>query len=264
MTTRKEWVFDKFQGEEYQQPTKIHVLQGSATPRNQDSRNKEPTRRIVPVEETTSNALGNPQQDLKDKGVIDSGCSRHMTGNRSYLTIWKKKMEEFVTFGERRKRRIMKDPGNEDSEVPSTEEIDVDDPNMLELEDIVYFQMMLKMNKKEKQMVSRWFLYGKIEEEVYVCQPLGFEDPYFPNRVYKVEKALYGLHQAPRAWFAVCACARFQVNPKSSHLYAVKRIFRYLKDQPKLGLWYPKDSPFDLVAYTDMTCKASLDRNLQQ
>ncbi|GJX97769.1 retrovirus-related pol polyprotein from transposon TNT 1-94 [Tanacetum coccineum] len=43
------------------------------------------------------------------------------------------------------------------------------------------------------------FLYGKIEEEVYVYQPLGFEDPEFPDRVYKVEKALYGLHQAPRA-----------------------------------------------------------------
>nr|GEY19403.1 putative ribonuclease H-like domain-containing protein [Tanacetum cinerariifolium] len=42
-------------------------------------------------------------------------------------------------------------------------------------------------------------LYGKIEEEVYVCQPPGFEDPYFTDRVYKVEKALYGLHQAPRA-----------------------------------------------------------------
>ncbi|GKD07491.1 putative ribonuclease H-like domain-containing protein, partial [Tanacetum coccineum] len=45
------------------------------------------------------------------------------------------------------------------------------------------------------------FLYGKIKEEVYVCQPLGFEDPNFPDRVYKVEKALYGLHQAPRSWY---------------------------------------------------------------
>ncbi|GKC15357.1 putative ribonuclease H-like domain-containing protein, partial [Tanacetum coccineum] len=47
--------------------------------------------------------------------------------------------------------------------------------------------------------VKSAFLYGKIEEEVYICQPPGFEDPDFPNRVYKVEKALYGLHQAPRA-----------------------------------------------------------------
>ncbi|GJT60148.1 putative ribonuclease H-like domain-containing protein [Tanacetum coccineum] len=235
--------------------------------------------------------------------------------------------------------------------------------------------------------VKSAFIYGKIEEEVYVCQPPGFEDPDFPDRVYKVEKALYGLHQAPRAWyetlstylldngfqrgkidktlfikrdkgdillvqvyvddiifgstkkslctefekmmhkkfqmssmgeltfflglqvkqkedgifisqdkyvteilkknfgytrwsiqsmigslmyltssrpdimFAVCACARYQVNPKVSHLHAVKRIFRYLKGQPKLGLWYPKDSPFDLVAYTDSDyAGASLDR----
>ncbi|GJU55268.1 putative reverse transcriptase, RNA-dependent DNA polymerase [Tanacetum coccineum] len=180
------------------------------------------------------------------------------------------------------------------------------------------------------------FLYGKIEEEFYVYQPPGFEDPEFTDKVYKVEKALYGLHQAPRAWtssdtkndgifisqdkyvveilkkfgfltvrtastpmetsklllkdaeaedvnvhlyrsmigslmylttsrpdimFVVCACARFQVTPKVSHLHAVKRIFRYLKGQPKLGLWYPKDSPFNLEAYTNSDyAGASLDR----
>ncbi|GJZ27995.1 retrovirus-related pol polyprotein from transposon TNT 1-94 [Tanacetum coccineum] len=49
--------------------------------------------------------------------------------------------------------------------------------------------------------VKSAFLYGTIEEEVYVCQPLGFEDPQFPDKVYKVEKALYGLHQAPKAWY---------------------------------------------------------------
>ncbi|GJV04212.1 putative ribonuclease H-like domain-containing protein [Tanacetum coccineum] len=49
--------------------------------------------------------------------------------------------------------------------------------------------------------VKSAFLYGKIEEEVYVCQPRGFEDPEFPDRVYMVEKALYGVHQAPRAWY---------------------------------------------------------------
>nr|GFA67744.1 hypothetical protein [Tanacetum cinerariifolium] len=205
--------------------------------------------------------------------------------------------------------------------------------------------------------VKSAFLYGTIKEEVYVCQPPGFEDPEHPDKVYKVVKALYGLHQAPRAWyetlaiyllengfqrgtidqtsfiqkqqkdillvkqkkdgifisqdkdvaeilrkfglsegksastpidaenpllkdldgedvdvhtyrsmigslmyltssrpdimFAVCTCARFQVTPKVSHLNAFKRIFRYLKGKPLLGLWYPKDSPFDLVAYSD-------------
>nr|GEW91624.1 putative ribonuclease H-like domain-containing protein [Tanacetum cinerariifolium] len=160
----------------------------------------------------------------------------------------------------------------------------------------------------------------------------------FPARVYKVEKAMYGLHQALRAWYGTLSkylltngfqrgkidqtlfirrhkgdfilvqvyvddiifgssnpqlCREFealmhekfqmsamgelnfflglqiplwtrripgektemekmhQVTPKECHLHAVKRIFRYLKGHPKLGLWYPKESPFDLVAYLD-------------
>nr|GFB53445.1 putative ribonuclease H-like domain-containing protein [Tanacetum cinerariifolium] len=68
-------------------------------------------------------------------------------------------------------------------------------------------------------------------------------DPEFLAKVYKVEKAMYGLHQAPRAWY--------QVTPKECYLHVVKRIFRYLKGHPKLGLWYPNESPFDLVAYSD-------------
>nr|GEV64258.1 hypothetical protein [Tanacetum cinerariifolium] len=61
--------------------------------------------------------------------------------------------------------------------------------------------------------------------------------------------------------FAVCACARFQVTPKASHLHTLKRIFSYLKGKPYLGLWYPKDSPFNLVAYSDSDyAGASLDR----
>ncbi|GJX15632.1 hypothetical protein Tco_0216464 [Tanacetum coccineum] len=58
---------------------------------------------------------------------------------------------------------------------------------------------------------------------------------------------MYLTSSRPDIMFDVCVCARFQVNPKVSHLHAVKRIFRYLKGQPKLGLWYPKDSPFNLV-----------------
>nr|GEW89663.1 uncharacterized mitochondrial protein AtMg00810-like [Tanacetum cinerariifolium] len=259
--------------------------------------------------------------------------------------------------------------------------------------------------------VKSAFLYETIEEEVYVCQPPVFEDLDYPDKVYKVVKALYGLHQAPRAWyetlanyllkngfqrgkidqtlfikrkkgdillvqvyvndiifgstnkdlckafeklmkdkfqmslmgeltffldlqvkqkpdgifisqdkyvaeilrkfglknrkststpidtekpllkdpdgedvdvhtyksmigslmyltssrpnimFAVCACARFQVTPKVSHLHAVKKIFKYLKGKPHLGFWYSKDSPFNLVAYSDSDyAGASLDR----
>ncbi|GJU09225.1 putative ribonuclease H-like domain-containing protein [Tanacetum coccineum] len=208
--------------------------------------------------------------------------------------------------------------------------------------------------------VKSVFLYGSIDEEVYVTQPKGFVDPQYPKKVYKVVKALYGLHQAPRAWyatlstfllkhgyrrgtidktlfhkkhkrdiilvqvyvddiifgstkkawyvqeilkkfdlesvrtattpyeapkpksknepdnpvnvhlyrsmigslmyltasrpdimFAVSACSRNQVTPTTSNLEAVKKIFKYLKGQPKLGLWYPKKSPFVLEAYSD-------------
>nr|GEZ03456.1 putative ribonuclease H-like domain-containing protein [Tanacetum cinerariifolium]GEZ42157.1 putative ribonuclease H-like domain-containing protein [Tanacetum cinerariifolium] len=57
------------------------------------------------------------------------------------------------------------------------------------------------MGFMEYQMdVKSAFLYETIEEEVYVCQPPGFKDPDHPDKVYKVVKALYGLHQAPRAW----------------------------------------------------------------
>ncbi|GKA23527.1 putative ribonuclease H-like domain-containing protein [Tanacetum coccineum] len=249
--------------------------------------------------------------------------------------------------------------------------------------------------------VKSAFLYGTIDTEVYVSQPPGFVDPDHPKKVYKVVKALYGLHQAPRAWYAtlstflekhgykrgtidktlfikrdkkdimlvqvyvddiifgstkkswcdefealmksrfqmssmgeltfflglqvkqnkagifisqdkyvaeilkkfdlvnvktaitpmetkvaltkdeeavdvdvhlyrsmigslmyltasrpdimyaVCVCSRFQVTPKTSHLNAVKRIFKYLKGKPHLGLWYPRESPFDLEAFSD-------------
>ncbi|GJU90181.1 putative ribonuclease H-like domain-containing protein [Tanacetum coccineum] len=191
--------------------------------------------------------------------------------------------------------------------------------------------------------VKSAFLYGTIDEEVYVSQPPGFVDPDHPTKVYKVVKALYGLHQAPRAWYATLStflekhgykrgtidktlfirrnkkdimlvqvyvddiifgstnkswCADFEalmqsrfqmssmgeltfflglqvkqnkdgifisqdkyvadmlkkfdlVTPKTSHLNAVKRIFKYLKGKPNLGLWYPRDSPLDLGSFFD-------------
>ncbi|GJZ96681.1 putative ribonuclease H-like domain-containing protein [Tanacetum coccineum] len=72
---------------------------------------------------------------------------------------------------------------------------------------------------------------------------------------------MYLTASRPDIMFAVCAYARFQVTPKASHLNAIKPIFRYLKYQPKLGLWYPRDSPFKLEAFSDSDYGgASLDR----
>ncbi|GJR85697.1 retrovirus-related pol polyprotein from transposon TNT 1-94 [Tanacetum coccineum] len=200
--------------------------------------------------------------------------------------------------------------------------------------------------------VKSAFLYGTIEKEVYVCQPPGFEDPQFPDKVYKVEKALYGLHQAPKAWYEILSTYLLEngfrrgiidktlfikkdkgdillvqvyvddiifgstkkddgifisqdkymadilkkfdfviVKTTSTlietnkallkdeeaedvdvHLYrsmieslmyliAARPDIIYLKGQPKLGLWYPWDSPFDLEAFFDSDyAGASLDR----
>nr|GFB23891.1 copia protein [Tanacetum cinerariifolium] len=220
--------------------------------------------------------------------------------------------------------------------------------------------------------VKSAFLYGTIEDEVYVSQPLGFVDSEFLDRVYKVEKALYDLYQAPIAWYETLStyllenrfkrgtidktlfikqikndilldqvyvddiifCStkkslstefeqvmhkrfqmssireltfflRLQVEQRTDGIfliqdkyvcdilkkfgflsvksastlmdthkplsmdaagtyfdgYLLKRIFRYLKDRPTLGLWYPKDSPLELIAYSDSDYTGvSLDR----
>ncbi|GJT56885.1 hypothetical protein Tco_0991939 [Tanacetum coccineum] len=78
---------------------------------------------------------------------------------------------------------------------------------------------------------------------------------------YMIRFLMYLTAFRPDIMFAVCACVRFQVTLKTSHLLAVKRIFRYLKGKPTLGLWYSRDSPFELVAYTDSDyARATQDR----
>ncbi|GKB67596.1 putative ribonuclease H-like domain-containing protein, partial [Tanacetum coccineum] len=75
-----------------------------------------------------------------------------------------------------------------------------------------------------------------------------------------IRSLMYLTSSRPDIMFSVCACSSFQVQPKVSHLNAVKIIFRYLKGQPKLGLWYPKDSPLILEAFSDSDyAGASLD-----
>nr|GEV66842.1 hypothetical protein [Tanacetum cinerariifolium] len=105
----------------------------------------------------------------------------------------------------------VKDPKNEDNEDNAIDENIVygcaNDPKMPNIEEIVYSDDdedvgadadITNLDTNILMDVKSAFLYGKIEEEVYVCQPLGLEDLKFPDIVYKIEKALYGLHQALR------------------------------------------------------------------
>ncbi|XP_075521349.1 secreted RxLR effector protein 161-like [Primulina tabacum] len=104
--------------------------------------------------------------------------------------------------------------------------------------------------------VKSAFLNDLLNEEVYVEQPHGFVNYVHPDYLYKLDKAMYGLKQPPRAcrpdiMFDVCLCSRFQSNPMQSHFNAVKRILKYLKGTINVGLWYPKYSSFHLVGYSD-------------
>ncbi|GKA98533.1 hypothetical protein Tco_0826470, partial [Tanacetum coccineum] len=76
-----------------------------------------------------------------------------------------------------------------------------------------------------------------------------------------IRSLMYLTASRPDIGFAVYASAKFQVTPKTSHLLAVKRIFKYLKGKPTLGLWYSRDSLFELVAYTNSDyARATQDR----
>nr|GEZ66684.1 hypothetical protein [Tanacetum cinerariifolium] len=114
--------------------------------------------------------------------------------------------------------------------------------------------------------VKNAFLYSPLKEEVYVNQPDGFVDPYHPGKVYRLKKALYGIqiHQSPRGIFINQAkyaqeILKRHAQPTEKHLTAVKRIFWYLKDSIHMGLWYPKDTGFELTAFVDSDHAGCLD-----
>nr|GEZ46794.1 copia protein [Tanacetum cinerariifolium] len=93
--------------------------------------------------------------------------------------------------------------------------------------------------------VKSTFLYGTIEEEVYVCQPPGFENLDYPDKVYKVVKALYGLHQAPRAWYETLANYLskngLQVKQKDDGIFISQDIY-VAKILRKFGFTYVKSA----------------------
>ncbi|GJU77824.1 retrovirus-related pol polyprotein from transposon TNT 1-94 [Tanacetum coccineum] len=107
------------------------------------------------------------------------------------------------------------------------------------------------MNMVVYQMdVNTAFLNGNMREEVYVSQSDGFVDLDNPYHVYKLKKALYGLQQAPHAWYDMLSS--FMISQDfSKGSYSVHPIFGYLRETVKRGLWYPKDSSIALTAFAD-------------
>ncbi|GJV53243.1 putative reverse transcriptase domain-containing protein [Tanacetum coccineum] len=137
----------------------------------------------------------------------------------------------------------------------------------LQVDDKLYFveEPVEIMDRKVKQLrwTSRQLFNGPLKEEVYVNQPNGFVDPYHPD-VYHLKKALYGIKQALRAWYN--ELSNFLVSkgfskaiPTEKHLKDVKRIFRFLKNTIHMGLWYPKDTGFELTAFSDLDHAGCLD-----
>nr|GEX37567.1 hypothetical protein [Tanacetum cinerariifolium] len=128
---------------------------------------------------------GNPQIDLQEKGLIDNGCSRHMTGNMSYLIDYEEIDRGYVAFGDYILLPLWTTDPPFPQELKSSQDARFKPSNDVGKKDFMVYQMD----------VNSSFLYGKIKEGVCVYQPSGFEDPNFPDKFYKVEKALYGLHQ---------------------------------------------------------------------
>ncbi|KAJ9544602.1 hypothetical protein OSB04_024309 [Centaurea solstitialis] len=104
------------------------------------------------------------------------------------------------------------------------------------VDDIIFGSMKANLCKKFESLMQAQYKMSMMGELTYF---LGLQ-------VKQSEKA-----SRPDIMYATCLCARYQADPKESHLKAVKRIFRYLKGTPNLGLCYPRDSGFDLTAFSD-------------
>ncbi|GJY24201.1 putative ribonuclease H-like domain-containing protein [Tanacetum coccineum] len=143
--------------------------------------------------------------------------------------------------------------------------------------ELTFFLGLQVMQKKDGIFISQYKYVGEILKKFGFSSIRTASTPMETNKaltkdedgedvdvyLYKstIRSLMYLTSSRPDIMFSVCACSRFQVQPKVSHLNAVKRIFRYLKGRPNLGLWYPKDFPFILEAFLDSDyAGSSLDR----
>ncbi|GKA50447.1 putative ribonuclease H-like domain-containing protein [Tanacetum coccineum] len=173
---------------------------------------------------------------------------------------------------------VCQPPGFEDPDFPDRfEKMMHKKFQMSSMGELTFFLGLQVKQKKDEIFISQDKYVTKILKKFgftdvkTASTPMETQKPLFKDKdggevdvhMYRsmIGSLMYLTSSRPDIIFAVCACSRYQVNSKVLHLRAVKRIFRYLKGQPKLGVWYPKYSPFDLVAYTDSYyAGASLDR----
>nr|GEW56034.1 hypothetical protein [Tanacetum cinerariifolium] len=122
------------------------------------------------------------------------------------------------------------------------------------VDDIIFGSSNLQLCREFEALIREKFQMSAMGELNFFLglQVLQKEDGIFLSQDKSmIGSLMYLTTSRPDIMFVVCAYARHQVIPKECHLHVVKRIFRYLKCHLKLGLWYPKESPFDLVAYSD-------------
>ncbi|GKA64797.1 integrase, catalytic region, zinc finger, CCHC-type containing protein [Tanacetum coccineum] len=215
----------------------------------------------TPQEVTTSDEQNSPIA-LQEFDEFNQEASADFDGNTQFVPYDSLNHEEINTI----------EPKTSRSKLPIVVELSMQD-ELNQFERLQVWELVprprgknviaLKWRWKNKNITifqmgcrKRFFLNGPLKEEVYVSQPEGFIDPEFPNHVYRLKKALYGLKQAPRAWydklFSFLIAYRFNkvaisTEPNRQHLKEVKWIFRYLRQSYNMGLWYPKDSGFELI-----------------
>ncbi|GJY68166.1 retrovirus-related pol polyprotein from transposon TNT 1-94 [Tanacetum coccineum] len=122
-----------------------------------------------------------------------------------------------------------------------------------QLDDGIFFNQ----SKYIKEMLKKF----RLEDSKPIKTPMSMETKLtrdeegesVDNTKYRgmIGSLLYLMASRPDIMFSVCLCARFQEDPKTSHLEAVKRIFRYIKGTTHLGLWYPKGSDIETIVYAD-------------